>query len=157
LCEKIIPAFEHAHGPGYQALFIIDNSQRHSAYAEDALLASRMNFNSGGKQAHLRNGWFIHDGIKIIQPMIFPLDHPQFSDQPKGMKQVLIEHELFHNKLKKNARQTPAVQEEFLSASQISRARGLLFRKLMKMLVIFASFCQSFIVNLTLLNFSGVL
>ena len=100
MCEKIIPAFEHAHGPGYQALFIIDNSQRHSAYAEDALLASRMNFNPGGKQAHLQNGWFIHDGIKIIQPMIFPLDHPQFSDQPKGMKQVLIEHELFHNKLK---------------------------------------------------------
>jgi len=40
LKEKIIPAFEQAHGPGYQALFLIDNSQGHSAYAEDALLVS---------------------------------------------------------------------------------------------------------------------
>lgn len=70
------------------------------AYAEDALLASRMNFNPGGKQACLWNGWFIRNSIKIVQPMIFPLDHPQFPNQPKGMKQVLIERELFHNKLK---------------------------------------------------------
>ena len=40
LTEKIIPTFERAHGPGYQALFMVDNSQGHSAYAEDALLVS---------------------------------------------------------------------------------------------------------------------
>ncbi|KAG1800174.1 uncharacterized protein BJ212DRAFT_1305312 [Suillus subaureus] len=38
LTEKIIPTFEHACCPRYQALFLIDNSQGHSAYAEDALL-----------------------------------------------------------------------------------------------------------------------
>jgi len=43
LHEKIIPAFKKAHGPGYQALIMVDNSQGHSAYAEDALLVSRMN------------------------------------------------------------------------------------------------------------------
>ena len=37
MSEKIIPAFEAAHGAGYRALFLIDNSQGHSAYAEDAL------------------------------------------------------------------------------------------------------------------------
>lgn len=52
MAEKIILAFEAAHGAGYQALFIIDNSQGHSAYAEDALhVGSRMNVNPGGKQA----------------------------------------------------------------------------------------------------------
>jgi hypothetical protein len=48
--EKIIPAFEAAHGTGHQALIVVDNSQGHSAYAEDALLALRMNVNPGGKQ-----------------------------------------------------------------------------------------------------------
>lgn len=41
--RKVIPAFEALHGPGYQAFFLIDNSQGHSAYAVDALLALRMN------------------------------------------------------------------------------------------------------------------
>jgi len=40
LKEKIIPAFEKMHGAGYQALIMVDNSQGHSAYAEDSLLMS---------------------------------------------------------------------------------------------------------------------
>jgi hypothetical protein len=40
LVEKIILAFEEAHGPGYRALITVDNSQGHSAYAVDALLVS---------------------------------------------------------------------------------------------------------------------
>ena len=31
--------FLTAHGPGYQVLFLIDNSQGHLAYLTDALLA----------------------------------------------------------------------------------------------------------------------
>jgi len=31
LKEKIIPTFETLHGAGYQALFLIDNSQGHAA------------------------------------------------------------------------------------------------------------------------------
>ncbi|KAF9042041.1 hypothetical protein BJ165DRAFT_1323056, partial [Panaeolus papilionaceus] len=92
LKEKIIPEFEQLHGPAYQALFLVDNLQGHCAYAEDALLASRMNFKPGGKQACLQQGWYFNDqGEKIMQDMVFPLDHPEFLDQPKGMKQVLIE------------------------------------------------------------------
>ena len=50
--EKIIPAFERAHGAGYQALIMVDNSQGHSAYSEDALLVLQMkNVHPGGKQA----------------------------------------------------------------------------------------------------------
>lgn len=40
LNERIIPVFEQAHGAGYQALFLIDNWQGHSAYSPDALLGS---------------------------------------------------------------------------------------------------------------------
>jgi hypothetical protein len=95
LRTKIIPAFERAHGAGYQALFLIDNSQGHSAYAEDALLTSRMNVNPGGKQAHMRDGWYDHDGRTVSQSMVYPSDHPQFPNQPKGIKAVLIERGLY--------------------------------------------------------------
>jgi hypothetical protein len=65
IVEKIIPAFEQAHGPGCQALIVVDNSQGHSAYPENALLVSRMNMCPGGKQARMRDGWFLRDGEKI--------------------------------------------------------------------------------------------
>ena len=78
---------------------MIDNLQGHSAYAVDALLTQRMNFRPGGKQAWLHDGWFKCDGERVTQPMIFPHDHPKFPDQPKGMKQILVEHGLWKNSL----------------------------------------------------------
>ena len=99
LQERIIPAFENAHGPEYQALIMVDNSQGHSAYAEDALLTSRMNMRPGGKQASLRDGWYMKDGEKISQLMSFHADHPEFPGQLKGMKQVLLERGLWKNGL----------------------------------------------------------
>jgi hypothetical protein len=56
LKEKIIPAFKEAHGPGYQTLIMVDNSQGHAAYSVDALLTSWINLRPGGKQAKLRDG-----------------------------------------------------------------------------------------------------
>ncbi|KAI0351078.1 hypothetical protein OH77DRAFT_1411771, partial [Trametes cingulata] len=90
LKEKIIPAFEAAHGPGFQALIMVDNSQGHSAYSEDALLASRMNLRPGGKQARMWDGWYMWDGVRIVQTMVFPPDHPKYPDAPKGMKQRFL-------------------------------------------------------------------
>ncbi|KIJ39315.1 hypothetical protein M422DRAFT_257928 [Sphaerobolus stellatus SS14] len=100
LKERFFSAFEAAHGPGYQALVLIDNSQGHSAYAEDALLTSRMNMHPGGKQANLRDGWFMNNGQKLIQKMNFPENHPQYPSQTKGMQQVLMERGLYHPGLK---------------------------------------------------------
>jgi hypothetical protein len=40
LTDKIIPAFEKAHGPGFLALIMVDSSQGHLAYAENSLLVS---------------------------------------------------------------------------------------------------------------------
>ncbi|KIJ19771.1 hypothetical protein PAXINDRAFT_152833 [Paxillus involutus ATCC 200175] len=82
LTEKIIPTFKNIHGPGYQALFLIDNSQGHSASAEDALVG------------RMRNGWFTQDGVRIEQPLLFPPDHPEFPDQLKGIKTILQERNL---------------------------------------------------------------
>jgi hypothetical protein len=84
---------------------MVDNSQGHSAYSEDALLTTRMNVNPGGKQGQLRDGWFVPhhshcgttanstaaNGTKVSQLMIYPADHPDFPDQPKGIKNVLLE------------------------------------------------------------------
>jgi hypothetical protein len=100
LIEKIIPAFETAHGAGHQALFLIDNSQGHSAYSEDALLVSRMNVKPGGKQAHMRNGWYWSGGQKIIQPMIFASGHHRYANEPKGIKAVLTERGLYQPQLR---------------------------------------------------------
>jgi hypothetical protein len=36
--------------PGCQALFAFDNALNHSCFAHNALVASRMNLNPGGKQ-----------------------------------------------------------------------------------------------------------
>ncbi|KAI6168758.1 hypothetical protein EDD17DRAFT_1773030 [Pisolithus thermaeus] len=91
LKEKIIPAFERIHGAGYQALFFIDNSQGHSAYAEDALLASHMNVNPGGKQPQMQDGWYQKDGVTVVQKMVFSQDHPLHAGEPKGIKAILLD------------------------------------------------------------------
>ena len=78
---------------------MVDNSQGHSAYSKDALVSSRMNLRPGGKQARMKDGWFMRNDQKVIQPMIFPMDHPEFPDEPKGMKQVLQERGLWTNGL----------------------------------------------------------
>jgi hypothetical protein len=101
LSKKIIPVFEAAHGPGFQALIMVDHFQGHAAYTMDALLATHMNVKPGGKQARLHDGWFMQDGSKITQPMIYPANHAVFPNQPKGMKAVLEECSLYptHKKL----------------------------------------------------------
>jgi hypothetical protein len=78
LVERIIPAFEQAHGPAYQALIMVDNSQGHSAYSLDALLTSRMNMKPGGKQAKMRDGWYImQNGMRVTQKMCFAPEHSE--------------------------------------------------------------------------------
>jgi hypothetical protein len=100
LRERIIPTFENLHGPGYQALILVDHSQGHAAYPETALLVTRMNVNPGGKQARMRDGWFICNGEKVIQPMIYPPDHPTFPNEPKGIKAILTECGLWQPSLR---------------------------------------------------------
>ena len=62
------------------------NSQGHAAYASDALLVTKMNLNPGGSVSKLRDGWFLCDGCRISQLMVFPIDHPTNPDKLKGIK-----------------------------------------------------------------------
>ena len=73
---------------------MVNNSQGHSAYSEDALLTTHMNVNPGGKHAQLWDGWFVPSGesTKVSQLMIYPADHLNFPDQQKSIKNVLLEH-----------------------------------------------------------------
>ena len=58
-----------------------------------------MNLNPGGAQPQMRDGWYIRDGHRVTQTLVFPADHPEHPNQPKGMKAVLIECGLWRPKL----------------------------------------------------------
>jgi hypothetical protein len=54
-----------------------------------------MNVRPGGKQAWMYHTWFIHNGEKFTQDIIFPPNHPKHPNDPKSIKAVLTEHSLF--------------------------------------------------------------
>ncbi|KAJ7065551.1 hypothetical protein C8F01DRAFT_982828 [Mycena amicta] len=86
LREKIIPAFEAAHGAGYQMLIMVDHSQGHCMYRLDALIVSRMNLSPGGKQATMCDGWWMDGTVRRTQKMVYPADHLKYPGLPKGIK-----------------------------------------------------------------------
>ncbi|GBC04220.1 hypothetical protein RclHR1_05580005 [Rhizophagus clarus] len=54
-----------------------------------------MNLNPREKQPKMHDGWYINeDGEKRVQSMTFPNNH-QLKGQPKGIKQVLKERNLW--------------------------------------------------------------
>ena len=59
-----------------------------------------MNVRPGGKQARLCDGWFIWNGEKVIQPMIFPPNHSDNPNEAKGIKAVLTERGLYRSDLR---------------------------------------------------------
>lgn len=96
--DEALDIFE-AEFPDAQALFIFDQSLAHGSFANDALIAHKMNAGIGGAQPKM------HDTIIPIdnpnpalrgqrQGMVFPSSHPM-AGQPKGMIQVLSERGLY--------------------------------------------------------------
>ena len=65
---------------------------------EDGLNSAKMNVNSGGKQPKMHQTFFGSDNT--LQSMVFPSNHSQYPNEPKGMKQVLIERGLWKEGLK---------------------------------------------------------
>jgi hypothetical protein len=55
------------------AVFAFDNSSNHAAFRKDALVASRMNLNPGGKQPIMRNTYFGPNNQ--LQSMVFSETH----------------------------------------------------------------------------------
>jgi len=91
-----IPIFE-AKYPNSVGVFAFDNSTNHGAMAKDALNINKMNVNPGGKQAVMRSTFF--GSNHTFQSMVFSTNHPTFPNQPKGMKQILIERNLWYDGL----------------------------------------------------------
>jgi len=48
----------------------------------------------------MRDGWFMGDGIKVLQAMVFSKDHPDYPNEPKGIKFVLSECGLYQSPLR---------------------------------------------------------
>ena len=90
--ETVIPIFKAIY-PGYQALFLFDNATSHSAFAEDALRVQHMNLDPGGKQSKMRAG-YINGDVTNVQLMI------NENGEPKGIRQVLQERNLWHKDLR---------------------------------------------------------
>ena len=145
-----ISVFEATH-PGKIAAFVFDNSTGHNAYADDALISSRFNMNPGGKSAYrMRSTTFVtNSGLTKSQSMVF-IDGDtalfdfalKLSDDgaavnvrrgttvsvgssligvPKGLKQVLLERELFTPGMKHCC---PASLTKFDTVTEIDAMNG---------------------------------
>ena len=92
-----MPIFQYAF-PGCQALFAFDNASNHRYFAPDALLASKIFLNPGGKQPRKREG-FDH-GRGLPQAVMCSGSRPSFTvrGKPKGAEAILRERGLWpHN------------------------------------------------------------
>ncbi|RIA84686.1 hypothetical protein C1645_698453 [Glomus cerebriforme] len=83
-----IPIFK-AKYPNTIGVFAFDNSTNHGAMVKDALNVNNMNVNPGGKQAIMKSTFF---GLNKS-------NHPTFPNQPKGIRQILIERVIWYNGL----------------------------------------------------------
>ena len=103
ITKLAIPIFSLAF-PKHQAIFFFDNASNHAAFASDALNAYRMNLGPGGKQPKMRDGWFGNPSIP--QSMQFPDNYHKTEDrgQPKGIRQVLVERNLWRTGLLKECK-----------------------------------------------------
>ncbi len=85
--------------PDCIGVFLVHNTTNRGVFAADALNPNKMNLNSGGKQALLRNGWYVDNGILIEQSMVYPQGHMN-TGLRKGIRQVLLECNLLPQGMK---------------------------------------------------------
>ena len=76
----------------YDVFWFFDHSSGHTAYADDALNASKMNVKPGGAQPKLRDT--INPKTNRVQKMVYD------DGTPKGMKQILFESGVNTTKMK---------------------------------------------------------
>lgn len=103
LLEQVIRAiniFERTH-PGNVGIFAFDNATSHTAFAEDALVASKMNLSPGGSVPKMRDTtWSGGHQSMVIEEDYFVYNKKTKSNvnlrgQPKGIQWVLSERGLW--------------------------------------------------------------
>jgi len=94
-----------------------------------------MNLYPGGKQAHMHNTWFIHDGQKFDQPTIFP-------------------HKL-HMQYKSDCTSNLCCAKRILKLQPEFKAQRLLVQEVIEELGHICIFLPKFHCELNYLNFSG--
>lgn len=79
---------------GCQAFVVFNNTFNHTCFAENMLLAKKMNLGAMGKQSVMKNRY--HDTILQLQSMMFPEDHLEvlLYEKSKSLKQVLTKRSL---------------------------------------------------------------
>ena len=82
--------------PDGVGVFIFDCSSAHEAYADDALMAHKMNRGPSGQQPKMHDTVIL--GTDVIQSMVYPSDYTEqdghgvlLAGKAKGMEQVLHE------------------------------------------------------------------
>jgi hypothetical protein len=105
LVQKAIPLFEHLH-PNCKGIFCFDQSSNHNAYASDTLIPTKLNLSGKGKQRKCHATWFIQDGLKISQDM------QDENGEPKGLRSILQERNLWINGLRLTCTKKQSKEEE---------------------------------------------
>ncbi|EJD53834.1 hypothetical protein AURDEDRAFT_21050, partial [Auricularia subglabra TFB-10046 SS5] len=113
-----IDLFEFKH-PGDKMVIVFDQAKAHAAFADDALVASRMQVGSGIKQPQMRDTTIPDDNPNpalrgTTQRMVFD------DGTPKGMKVVLQERGLY-DRIKPGARGQPVGKCKSCSTSEAKR------------------------------------
>ncbi|KZS89290.1 hypothetical protein SISNIDRAFT_407601 [Sistotremastrum niveocremeum HHB9708] len=100
---KAIDIFEDKHGLHNTALFVFDNATTHLKRPDDGLSARKMVLNPHPTWTHNPGGPRMRPGRlpnNQLQEFYFPPDHPVYPNFFKGMRQILIERNLWRDKLR---------------------------------------------------------
>jgi hypothetical protein len=124
--DKALDLFERRF-PHAQALFIFDQSSAHGSFAEDALLAHKMNAGPGGKQPKMHDTLFSMEHLdptkhSQMQTMVFPAGHER-EGQAKGMIKVLEERSLYQSLFRNNKKPVKQCHSCTQSAEQWQKAQ----------------------------------
>ena len=75
--------------PDAIAIFAFNNSTNHNAMPDNCLNIQKINLKPKGKQSLMYNIYFSSNNI--LQNMVFSSDYHIYSNQPKEIRQVLLE------------------------------------------------------------------
>ena len=92
--KSLTELFQHYH-PNCEITIGFDNSMTHRARPHDGLDVTKLKLSDGFKSGitqPMRNGWYMKDGVKVIQSMQIPETGVQ-----KGIRSILTERGIFIN------------------------------------------------------------